>query len=87
MSVDMQRISHRSEVHWRESKSRNPNFTDVSTIRSSRKNPRLDFQLMLVRGPGEGLEPGIVLGNRRHRLIGELLDKLDLNTAACLEIG
>lgn len=78
------RAFYRSVIHRRKSKSWNSDLTDVSGVSSSRKDPRLDLQLVLVRGPGEGLEPGIVLRNGGHRLVGELLDELDVDIASSL---
>ena len=71
-------------VHRGESERRNPDFPDVSAVSSGRENPGLDLELVLVGGSAEGLEPGVVLGYRRHRLVGELLDELDADVTAGL---
>lgn len=71
-------------VHRGESERRNPDFPDVSAVSSGRENPGLDLELVLVGGSAEGLEPGVVLGNRSHRLVGELLDELDADVTAGL---
>ena len=78
-------LTNRCKVHWRESKSRDSNLPDVPAVSSGREDSGIDLELMFICGPGQGLEPGVILGHRGHGLIGELLDKNHLDSTSRLK--